>query len=114
MLMALDILAKAIASQNVMKLSSIALHLVTCLKICIISSFISTIPIRLINNFLDYVPILLNMLSFAIELLKADEDKKAENIKLFITQCISFHIEWYHQSAFISPFISQIVFFCSL
>lgn len=76
-----------------------------------LGSFISTIPMRPIGNISDYLPILLNILSSANELLRADEDKNVKNSKLFIawTQCISFHIECHHQGAFMSLYLSQIV-----
>ena len=39
---------------------------------------------RPIGNISDYLPILLNILSSANELLRADEDKNVKNSKLFI------------------------------
>ena len=117
----------AIASQSVMKFSSIA-HVtylkrseLNDLKITIISyfaSFISAIPMRLIAIFQITFKLFWICSSLLLNywgLVKKRKQRNkifqftiAENSQLFITQCISFYIECYHQCAFISQYFSQI------
>ena len=73
-----------IAGYNVIKFSSVARHLFERKSVNWFENYdhfiISAISMKLIDNILYYFRILLNMLSSATELLKADEDESREYI----------------------------------